>query len=696
LIGGCVYRYLLIPCVLFATLLDTYVQCSAGEAHWAFEPISRPDVPEVGGSEGAGREGAWSDWPRSEIDRFVLARLVSQNLGPASDAPPEALLRRLTYDLAGRPPTLAEQSALPAAGDLSAWTAVVDRLLSSMEFGERWAQHWLDVARFAESSGGGRSMMFPAAWRYRDYVIESYNNDLPLDQFILEQLAGDQLPSRTDAQRDRRTIATGFLTLGAINYELQDKQLLEMEIADEQIDAVGRAFLGLSLGCARCHDHKFDPIETEEYYGLAGIFTSTQSVIHENVGRPMTRPLTHGDEVARFQQARTELSELKTRLASLKKQQARSKDAGDSAALASQIKSLQDQIKRLTQEAPPEPVAMAVTDVATPADTHVRYGGDVHLLGPLVPRTFVSVGGLPETRAPGESGVRIAPNRSGRLELAQWIASRHNHLTARVYVNRIWHHLFGQGLVATPDDFGSTGARPTHPELLDYLATTFMENGWSTKRLVRRIVLSRVYGLTSETGGNLVTRDPANTLLGRARRRQLDGEAIRDTLLLVSGQLDESRGGLTIDKLATYDSGYQFVSRRRSVYTPRFRNVQPDVLAAFGRANPNTVTGCRATSILPAQALFLMNGPTVVEAARHTARRILACSTDDPARLDTLYRLALGRLPSPAEVDLAQRYFRQMRADFPPDGELSTAADEDVWSGFCQLVFGSLDFRYLN
>ncbi|MEM9657251.1 MAG: DUF1553 domain-containing protein, partial [Planctomycetota bacterium] len=522
------------------------------------------------------------------------------------------------------------------------------------------------------------------------------------DQFVVEQLAGDQLSYDDDRKRDRQAIATGFLTLGAINYEAQDKELLEMDIVDEQIDVIGRAFLGLSLGCARCHDHKFDPIETEEYYGLAGIFTSTQSVVHQNVGSPMTRPLKHGEEVARYREHQVQISKFRERLAKLKKEQKAVEDETEgeqvedrsdvAESLDQQIAEIEKQIKRRQRAAPRRPTAMAVVDADDPGDTHVRYGGDVHVRGPLAPRGFIAAAGLPERMLDSQGRPRIPSGKSGRLELARWIASPDNRLTSRVIVNRVWHNLLGAGIVATTDDFGVTGRRPTHPELLDYLASTFVDDGWSIKSLVRRIAQSRVYSLSSDADDRLLAADPANERLGRARRRQLDAEALRDALLAVSNQLDPARGGPSIAKLAKYDTGYQFKSLRRSVYVPRFRNVQPDVVAAFGGANPNMVTGCRAPSILPTQALYLLNGAQVIRAAEEIAQRVLAACDDDKSRLLRLYRMVLGRLPTTAEAELAERYLDEMAT-------VSDAADKTeqfAWSGLSQLLLSSLDFRYLN
>ena len=656
---------------------------AAGGDHWAYVPIKRPAVPPV----------VDQTWPRSDVDRFVLARLEAAGLRPAAEASAATLLRRVTFDLAGRPPTIEEQDAFLAAPDRAGWQAVVDRLLASPEFGERWGQHWLDVARFAESSGGGRSIMYPEAWRYRDYVIDALNRDQPFDRFIIEQLAGDQLAYENDAERNRHAIATGFLTLGAINYELQDKRLLEMEIVDEQIDAIGRAFLGLSLGCARCHDHKFDPISTEEYYGLAGIFTSTKSIVHDNVSRPMTVSLLSDEAAAQFRQSRDKIAALKKEDDALSTQQESAVDDAARAKLAQRRVQLKRDIESIEKEGSGNPVAMAVVDAEQPADTHIRFGGDAHHRGPLTPRSFLAVAGLSTATVDDQGRLVIAADKSGRLELARWIASPENRLTSRVIVNRVWHHLFGAGIVRTTDDFGVTGQPPTHPELLDHLATTFVDQGWSIKSLVRQLVLSHVYTLSSEPDDALVAADPENKLRGRASRRQLDGEALRDAMLMVSASIDPTRGGLTIQEPTNYDTKYQYQSRRRTIYLPRFRSVSPEAINTFGGGDANTVCGCRTPSILPAQALYLLNGKLVIESADHAANRLLTVDASDQSRIELLYRRFLGRLPASAEVELAGRYLQHRRE---AGGSDDSQTEQQAWSGLCQILFSSLDFRFLN
>ena len=645
--------------------------------HWAYQPVGVAEPP---GSDDGG----------SAIDRFILQRLRSEGLQPAPQADAAVRLRRVHFVLTGLPPTAEQLEAFLADPTDDAYRAVVDRLLASREFGERWGRHWLDVARFAESSGGGRSLMFPEAWRYRDYVIDALNDDVPFDRFIVEQLAGDHLPADSPAERDRLQVATGFLVLGAINYELQDKALLEMEIVDEQIETVGRAFLGLSIGCARCHDHKFDPISQRDYYGLAGIFTSTASVKHENVSAPHSASLATGDDVDAYAAHVAEIDSLKSQMKQLEADlrsvehdaelTETDRQTADDELHQSKAR-LQEQIKSKQKNSPRQPRAMSVADAKQVGDTNLRVGGVADLQGERVPRGFVPIAGRASQGLPSD--------KSGRLELARWIASPDNHLTSRVIVNRVWHHAMGNGLVPTTDDFGIAGERPTHPELLDHLAASFVDDGWSLKRLIRRIVLSETFQRSSQADELAAARDPDNRYLARAPVRQLDAEAVRDALLTISGRLDDTAGGPSIRKITAYDYGYKFDSRRRSVYVPRFRSEQLDAFEVFDGANPNCVTGCRNQTQLATQALFMLNSPLVIESAQSTAEMLLGVDATDNERIVRLYHMALGRSPTAGELTAMRDYLSAARA-------ADAASEQQAYSGLCQLVFCSLDFRYLQ
>jgi cytochrome c553 len=633
---------------------------SAGKSFWAFQPPRPHPIPPV-------RDTAW---PAGDVDRFLLAALETRGLRPAPDADRATLLRRVSFDLIGLPPSPDEIAAFEADHSPAAYDKVVDRLLASPHFGERFGRHWLDLVRYSESSGGGRSLLFPDAWRYRDYVIESFNTDRPFDQFVREQVAGDLLTIEAIADRRRQLTATAFWLLGPTNYERQDKDVLEMDVIDEQLDTLGRAFLGLTVGCARCHDHKFDPIPTSDYYALAGILHSTRSLVHDNVSRwteqPLPLPVEEERAVQRHEAALTALRQ--------KVQQARQRKANPT-----ELKELETALKRLTETGPARPLLMAVQEAARVEDCQVCIRGNIHNRGEKVRRGFLQV-------ASAGRQSNLPAHESGRRELADWLTSPDNPLTARVAVNRIWQHLFGAGLVRTVDNFGMAGEVPSHPELLDHLALRFRAGGWSVKALVRSLVLSRAYRMSS-SGQAGAAIDPDNRLLWRANRRRLEAECLRDAMLSAAGRLDRRLGGPTVRKGTTSEYGYVFDGTRRSVYLPVFRNRLPDLFEVFDFADPNLVTGRRTVSTTAPQALYLLNSPFVMEQARHTARSLLSSpELDDAGRLDRLYRLTLGRLPAPAERAIV------LTSVAGAEGEHRLAA----WERVCHALFACLDFRHLN
>jgi len=672
------------------------IDLEAGRQFWAFQAPRRHPTPAVKDV----------DWPRGEVDRFILARLEAVGLRPVADADRLTLLRRVTIDLLGLPPTPEEMDAFLADKKPGAFERVVDRLLASPHFGERWGRHWLDVARYADSNGKDENLTFHEAWRYRDYVIASFNSDKPLDRFLQEQLAGDLLPADSVAQRDVQLTATGFLVVGPKMLFDRDPLKRKMDVVDEQIDTVGRALLGLTVACARCHDHKFDPIPNADYYALAGVFASTRTLdgIKENnplVSGWMLRPL--GAEGERLRTARLAHQQKLEALGEALRQaradllgwegRPTAADAGPRiAAGRARVKELEVAERALAAAPPPAPgLAMAVRDEDPPADVPINIRGNPHAAGALVPRGFLRVASaaVPPT---------VPACRSGRRELAEWLTDRAHPLTARVLVNRAWLHLFGQGLVRSVDDFGAQGERPSHPELLDDLAVRFMEDGWSMKRLVRTLVLSRTYQLAAQEGAAAVRIDPENRLCWHAPCRRLEAEVLRDAMLCVSGRLDRSMGGSAVASLsefATNNGGKGGIATdqnvRRSVYLPVIRNDLPALFEAFDFADPDVCTGKRSATLVPTQALYLMNSPFVMDQARHAAIRLRAEAADDPARLTLLYRRALGRAPAPVEWEAARLFLHeQCRAASAtgPDAEL------EAWAAVCQAVFGCADFRF--
>jgi hypothetical protein len=639
------------------------IDLQEGREFWSFQPISQPTPPQTKDTT----------WPENEIDQFILANLEAQGLKPAPSTDRLTLLRRTYFNLIGLPPTPNQIAAFLENESPNAFAYLVDTLLESPHFGERWGRHWLDVARFAESSGGGRSLMFKHAWRFRDYVIESFNADKPFDQFIQEQIAGDliaKLQQADDARHNELVTATGFLALGPTNYELQDKDLLTMEVVDEQVDTMGRAFLGMTLGCARCHDHKFDPIPTEDYYALAGIFTSTKSLTPGNVSGFVSHAYRGTPEAKQWKAHQDKIKAINKRLKSVKDPKAK--------------KALEKHLAALQKQAPAEPLAMGVQDHTADKtkDGHVHLRGAIRSLGKQVPRGFITVAMRPNQ----SPAAHPKPAESGRQELADWIANSNNPLTARVYVNRVWHHLIGAGLVRTVDNFGKTGEAPSHPELLDYLATNFVANGWSTKKLIRTIISSSVYAMSSShTNPQALTVDSENRSLWRGHQRRLEAECIRDAMLVASQQLDTKRGGLTIRKFSAYDNGYHFgLIQRRSVYVPVFRNSLLEILETFDFANPNIVQGRRSITTLPTQSLFMLNNPFVMDQAQATAKRLLVAHPSNPKqRIRQAYLAILSREPTAVESHLAYEH-------------LATPEDLDGLTTLVHNLFACLDFRHAN
>ncbi len=807
-----------------------------------------------------------TDWPKTKIDAFILAGLERAKLKPAPDADRRTLFRRLSFDLIGLPPTPEEMEAFLKEESPKAWEKQVDRLLNSKEFGVHWGRHWLDVARYADSNGGDFNATFHNAWKYRDYVIDSFNRDKGFDQFVKEQLAGDLLPSENDDQRREQMVATGFLMLGAKMLSERDKMKLTMDVVDEQINTVGQAFMGLTLGCARCHDHKFDPIPTADYYAMAGIFQSTETLKGESQQYVSTWPRRtlptspeHLKAVENYEakkkiltvaisQAKKTQEQLKKTLTKLRAgeqsltvddAQAKkigvwkastyspnfvgvgyihddksekgekfveytikiprtakydvqlsypasrgratnvpisiqhangevevelnqekkgtidgifasvghfdfSKDEDGVVTIATRgtvghviadavrlveldtngkpvrvkvsaenpkikaaeakltieqtnLKRMEAELKSLEDSAPnPLPKAIAVTEAPKVADCAICIRGEHENRGPIAPRGMLQV-------ASWDTASQCDPNQSGRKELAEWLASPKHPLTARVYVNRVWHHLMGRGIVASVDNFGKLGDRPSHPELLDCLASEFMQQGWSTKQVIRRIVLSRTYQMSSQHDEMSWNMDPDNTLLWRMNRRRVPAEAIRDAILTISGELDLAPGGSPVEGLGTLvtqntaeESKFERKpTQKRSAYLPIIRSEIPAILLVFDFADPDLVTGRRSVTNVPAQALLLLNSPFVMEQAEHAAKQVRAEQKDrnPPEKLITrAYEMVLARPPSSAEVSRAKSFL-----EFAEQEAMKSKGKSP--SPLAQLIhtlFASTEFRMVN
>jgi len=690
--------------------------------HWAWQPVKRTSPPAVKNTQ----------WPRGAVDRFVLAKLEEKHLSPAPPANPYTFIRRIYFALTGLPPKPEVVEAFVKDPSDSALAAVVDKLLASPQFGERWGRNWLDSTYFADTMDVGRRIPAKYAWRYRDYVIDSFNRDKPFNQFALEQVAGDLLPYTTNDQRRTQVIATGFLSLGPWALVNADKDQLKMDVVDLQIDMIGKSFLGLTLACARCHDHKFDPIPQKDYYSVAGILTSTQTLkgIMTDVFSDLNRvrlPETPAEaaeferEMAKydsqFQQMKGREDSLdhrkqekEAKLAAFRKAQPEGGDKAEEERLTkdlgeveSQLNELRSRIKLLEYMKPTLPQAFAVEDAETPANTHLTIRGNAHMLGDEVPRGFVQIATLSPPPA--------IQKGSGRLELAQWLARPSNPLTARVYVNRAWYDIFGEGIVRSVDNFGLRGEKPTHPELLDYLATNFIEQGWSVKKLVRDMVLSQTFRMASSPNRAMTEVDPENRLLWRMNRKRLSGEEIRDAILQINGQLETGRGGPSLGleipgNLKPFEPTFvdeklrlrEDIRNRRTVYLPVFRKSQMDtldMLNLFGFPDANQINAQRANTNVPTQALYLMNSPFYREQSQVMARLLEdRLGLYDRARVADLIWRVYNRPATDQEVQEGLDFFYEIERMLRKQPNPPANSIEEAWTRYCQTLFASSEFLF--
>ncbi|TWT57100.1 Planctomycete cytochrome C [Thalassoglobus neptunius] len=668
---------------------------------WSLQPVRSPPVPEV----------VHDEWPRSSIDHFLLSEMEERDISPVADATPEKLLRRVSLDLVGFPPSSDQVREFLSDPSFSAYARYVDSLLASPQFGERWARHWFDVARYAESAGNSRDVLMPYAWRYRDYVIDAINDDISYDRFIQEQIAGDLLDAKTHTQRERLQVATGFLAIGSKSLNGGN---LTLDLADDQIDVIGKAVLGLTVSCARCHDHKFDPIPTADYYALAGIFQSTETLYGGSIRRPkdlkakldVYLPIGAESELAQvdgYLQVVEELAELKKKRTKAtakvrklekalpenwKELEKSLADAGDQLPLefvsvsdeeetaegddgdeedveqgvGEQIavyrqaqRENQSLIRKIAelegQEAPEISFAIGVRDKAKVKDFPIQIRGEKSQAGEVVKRGFLSVISLE-----GQPG--ISSKESGRWELAQWLTDEDQPLTPRVAVNRIWMHLFGKGLVESIDNFGVNSSPPSHPELLDHLAYRFVhEFSWSRKAMVREIVLSRAYRLATTSNDHNEELDAQNEMYWRGTRRRVDAEVLRDSMLRISGELQLDRPEASIvTQIGEGEVGrgikVELLDQPypyRSVYLPIIRGIIPEFLKVFDFPEPSNPQGVRFATNVPSQSLFLMNSPFVLDCSEHAARSLLNHKASDTEMIEELYLRVFCRKPLPDE-----------------------------------------------
>ncbi|HEV3144095.1 MAG TPA: DUF1549 domain-containing protein [Gemmataceae bacterium] len=742
--------------------IDERTFTQAEKDHWSFRSPTRPAIPVV----------PRSDWIRTPVDAFVLAKLEAAGLSPSPEADKRTLLRRVAFDLTGLPPTLAEQEAFLADARPDAYERLVERLLASAHYGERWAQHWLDVVRYAESNGYEADGERPHAWRYRDYVIRSFNEDKPYNQFLTEQIAGDLLAKGHEPRSAAEDwIATGLHRCGPVHMVggNTDPEENRQEVLTEMVNGLCSAILGVTMACTRCHDHKFDPFTQGDYYRLQAFFAATKyrdidlatkeeaerqkketDAIHAKTA-PLQKKVTEleapyrarisaAKHVALEQKYQDALAAPAAQRTAEQKKLAEQADVlvkitWDEVVAAltpddrAQRQAWRDEIHALEAHLPPPPAqAWAVADEEKPPATYILKRGDVKSKGPAVEPNFPRV-------ARGEA-ITEKPARLTRLDLAQWLTRPEHPLTARVWVNRLWQHHFGRGLVGTPNDFGLRGERPTHPELLDWLATEFVnpstpQAAFSTKHIHRLIVLSSSYRQSSAISKSEIRNpksvDPDNRLLWRMNRRRLESETLRDAMLAVAANYNPQMGGpmvrVPLEK-EVYDliftegepdglwkpSPEPHAFERRSVYLFAKRNVRLPMLEAFDQ--PDTLNSCaiRPVSTFAPQALILMNGPFAQAQSKAFAVRLLREAGSEPdALVARAFLLAFGRPAREFELQGARDFLdrqtkilhdqgRKGQAIGSPPG---TPAQLDpayvhALGDFCLALFNANEFLYIR
>ncbi len=657
---------------------------------WSFRPVKAPPVPGV----------KQKRWAKNDLDRFILARLEKANLKPAPDAEKRVLIRRATFDLIGLPPTPEEVDAFLKDKSRDAFAKVVDRLLASPSYGERWGRHWLDVVRYADTAGDNSDFPIPQMHRYRDWVISAFNRDLPYDQFVREQLAGDLLPGKTAQETHERLIATGYIANARRFGSRVDDYPQHLTIEDT-LDNLGKAFLGLTIGCARCHDHKFDPITAADYYALYGIFNSTRypwpGIELEQKQRDLV-PLVETGKLAEAESARKQYDAEKSRLEKVVqklKDNLKEIPAADKKAHEAKIKEAEQAAKDFVKKGLPFELAYAVSEAKRAGNVAIQIKGDPAKPGDVVPRRFLTVLGA-QTLPANEAS-------SGRRQLADWMVDRDNPLAARVMANRIWLHHFGKGLVPTPNDFGKQGKAPTHPELIDWLASEFIESGWSVKSMHRIIMRSRTYQLASTRSDDAIARDANNDLLSSFPRRRLDAESIRDTLLVLGGNLDTSppkphpfppQTEWKFTQHNPFKAVYE--SNRRSVYLMTQRIQRHPYLAIFDGADPSTSTAARTTSTTPLQALFLLNDKFVHEQSQAFAARILKAAKEEPSRIQFAYEAALGRPAEKVELEQCRKFLTDARQRLGDSGTPQSGVESESWRAMVRALLRLNEFVYLD
>ncbi len=688
------------------------IDIEEGREHWAYQVPTKPSAAVTKNDQ----------WARNSIDILVEVGQAEHELSPAPDADPSTLLRRLSFDLTGLPPSSNSVETFITAYQADpdkAISDVVDQFLASPQFGERFGRHWLDVARYAESAGKEANAAFPHAWRYRDYVINAFNADKPFDEFITEQIAGDLIETDDEQDRAENLTATGFLAIGTKGLNEISARQFRFDLVDEQIDTTTQAFLGTTAACARCHDHKFDAIPMSDYYAMAGIFLSSDALYGtarnqqnrrntELVQLPSVVKGGNNKSLGEMIDLELQRHALKEQRGELLAESARLRREGDDEAirlrqqsqrLTSRIGTLERKIANYSDNGIAQALAMGMQDREEPFDSQILIRGEEDNPTPeRVPRGFVQV-----IKTHDEEP--IAENESGRLQMAHWITSPENPLTARVYANRVWSWLLGEGIVNTVDNFGTTGDAPSHPELLDYLAVRLLENNWSTKGLIREIVSSRTYRMSSDYRADYFDKDPSNAYLWRTNKRRLDAESIRDATLAVSGLLDLERPeGSPVSEQGDgmigrglQPAGYTRESNNRSVYLPILRGVIPESLALFDFADPSLIAGKRDVTTVPSQALYMMNSEFVLKSAASMADHLVnELKLRGGALAKEAFYRCYSRPPTEAEGKETYNYVANFMKTARESGSSQDDARLLALITFCQSLIASAEFRYLN
>ncbi|MEC8336769.1 MAG: PSD1 and planctomycete cytochrome C domain-containing protein [Planctomycetota bacterium] len=662
------------------------------QTHWAFAPVA--------GNE----ESTLKDHSAAVelVDRRIAVKLAAANLTPSGPASREQLIRRATFDLTGLPPSPAEIDAFLADDTQDAYPRLIERLLASPAYGERWGRHWLDLVRYADTAGDASDYPVPEAFQYRNYVIDCFNQDLPYDQFVREQLAGDLLESENDDERWQKIIATGYLAIARrIGVSPHAKKHVMLE---DVIDNMGKTFLGLSLGCARCHDHKFDPVPTSDYYALYGIFDSSifphAGAEHKQRRENFVHRLPPDELEALLRPHREKLEPV---LAEINKRRDRRKVIRERPEHKEEFKRLNREIMKLwgkyteiARSFPDVAMAYAISE-GSPHDAQVQRQGDPGIKRETVRRGFLQVLG-------GQTLPQDHP-QSGRLELASWVSDPTNPLTARVMVNRIWHHHFGRGLVSSTSDFGLRGNLPTHPELLDDLARYFVTHNWSVKAMHRLVMQTDAYQRSSESLAANELSDPDNHLLHRSNRRRLSAEEFRDAVLVIGGQLDrEPAGPHPFPHKRTFHyrqhEPFQetYTTNKRSVYLLQSRLRKIPFIDLFDGPDGNLPFPERRATTTPLQSLYLMNAPFMHEQSQMVAERIMRETETEQAGIDWAYRMLFGRHADVEELKAGAQFFQQAVDSIAVSGQTESQADpkREAWAACVRSMFASNSFLYID